>query len=222
MTRMFHFGASRPITIVCVAMIAFCVVCIPVIAQDGASSSNEPTVPNLPDVNSDILKLVIQDQWDRGNDMFSGRQIKAPAGINVPARDAQRADSVREMLAEAKITTGREYYFAAVILNHSTKSSDLLLAHMLVVTSVAKGNTIAKFMAAATLDRYLWSIKQPQIFGTQFQKGSDQRWTMEPYDRTAISDRVRADWCVVPLAEQENILKTFSERGHSSQTTDCK
>jgi len=34
---------------------------------------------------------------------------------------------------------------------------------------------------------------------------------MEPYDRTAVSDAVRATWCVIPLAEQESIAKAARE-----------
>jgi hypothetical protein len=30
---------------------------------------------------------------------------------------------------------------------------------------------------------------------------------MEPYDRTALSDAVRALWCIVPLSEQEQIVR---------------
>ena len=30
---------------------------------------------------------------------------------------------------------------------------------------------------------------------------------MEPYDGDAVSDHLRAEWCVVPLNEQERILR---------------
>lgn len=156
--------------------------------------------------------------------MFSGRQVKTPANLKVSERDAERQAEVRKILAEGKISTGREYYFAALIFQHSSKSEDLMFAHMLAVTSVARGNGDAKWMTAATLDRYLWSIKQPQVFGTQFQKAADQKWAMEPYDRNAVSDSIRAVWCVVPLAEQNKILKDFQNGGPlaSTGTADCK
>ena len=60
--------------------------------------------------------------------------------------------------------------------------------------------------SAATLDRYLWSIKRPQVFGTQYQTGANNKETMEPYDRTAISDKIRAAWGVNSLAEQDKAL----------------
>jgi hypothetical protein len=35
----------------------------------------EPTVPDLSDVRQQLLKLVVADEWDRGVDMFSGRNV---------------------------------------------------------------------------------------------------------------------------------------------------
>ena len=35
-----------------------------------AAQAPTPTVPDLPGVNPEILTLVVQDQWDRGVDMF--------------------------------------------------------------------------------------------------------------------------------------------------------
>ena len=56
---------------------------------------------------------------------------------------------------------------------------------------------------AATLDRYLWSIKHPEVFGTQYQTGPVNKETMQPYDRIFISAKIRAAWGVDSLAEQE-------------------
>jgi hypothetical protein len=178
----------------------------PLFFQDNVTKQSVATVPNLPDVNPQLLQLAIQDQSDRGNDLFSGKQLKTPPNLNVPKRDAERQAEVRALLAGGKVNTGRDYYFAALIFQHSETSENLLLAHILAVTSVAKGDKSGGWLSAATLDRYLWSIKHPQVFGTQYQTGSDNKETMEPYDRIAISDKIRAVWGVNSLAEQEKDL----------------
>ncbi|MGA8407618.1 MAG: hypothetical protein WB680_10615 [Candidatus Acidiferrales bacterium] len=178
----------------------------PAFCQKPVAKQSEPTVPNLPDVNPQLLQLAIQDQSDRGNDLCSGKQLKTPQNLNVPKRDAERQGEVRELLAGGKINTGRDYYFAALIFQHSETSENLLLAHILAVTSVTKGNKSGGWLSAATLDRYLWSIKRPQVFGTQYQTGANNKETMEPYDRTAISDKIRAAWGVNSLAEQDKAL----------------
>jgi hypothetical protein len=38
-----------------------------------AQTTISPTIPNEADVNPELLKLVILDQWDRGSDMFGDR-----------------------------------------------------------------------------------------------------------------------------------------------------
>lgn len=177
-------------------------------AQTPSGVADTPTVPKFTDVNRGILDLVIQDQWDRGMDMFGGRMVKPPQSIDrkqVGPRDDARHLAVRKLLAEGKLQSGKDYNFAGLIFQHSGESADLILAHALAVTAVAKGEGNAKWLAAATFDRYLHSIKQPQVFGTQLFREAGGPWSMEPYDRTALSDSVRAVWCVVPLADQIGI-----------------
>lgn len=177
-------------------------------AQTPSGAADTPTVPKLTGVNPDILNLVIQDQWDRGQDMFGGRVVKPPQAIDWPEvnkRDDERHAAVRKLLADGKLQSGADYQFAALIFQHSGDSAGLILAHTLAVTAVAKGEGNAKWLAAATFDRYLHSIKQPQVFGTQLWRDAGGPWSMEPYDRAALSDSIRAIWCVIPVTEQAGI-----------------
>lgn len=194
------------------AIFAFVCLSSVLLAQSVVSHKNEPTIPKFEDVNPQLLQLVVQDQWDRGNDMFGEGQVKATGAINwkeVGEHDEQRHAKVRKMIAEGGVQTGRDYYFSGLIFQHSEKPDDLMLAHILAVTAVAKGVFGAKYMAAATMDRYLQSIKQPQVFGTQFSQSSSLGWTMEPYNNKTLTDAERALWCVVPFAQQEKVLHDF-------------
>ncbi|UWZ84313.1 hypothetical protein [Occallatibacter riparius] len=195
------------------------------VTQEQAKLRQSPTVPNLPDVKREILDLVLQDQWDRCIDMF-GTDPQVPSCRIQPAvleHDAVRHSKARELLAEGKVETGREYFFVALLFQHSGDPNELMLAHVLAVTAASKGFFHAKWMAAATMDRYLLSIGQPQIFGTQ-SRMENGKWTMEPYARTAISDALRHEWCVIPLADQERVLKAYEQGGAdtSTSTADCK
>jgi hypothetical protein len=193
-----------------------------------AQSPDAPTIPNLPDVNPELLTIVVADQWDRGMDMFSGRQVKPPdslKGEDIEKRDTQRRRAVRAMLNAGRIQTGREYQFASILFQHSVNANDLQTAHLLASTAVLKGNQLARWLAAATFDRLLWNLNQPQVFGTQFKQNPQTRnWTMDPYDRESVSDALRGTWCVVGLTEQEVILKTLQSGGGNPSTTvaDCK
>ena len=195
-------------------------------AQSPASAAESPTIPNLPDVDPELLRLVVADQWDRGMDMFSGRQVKVPEPMDerVAERDAKRQADARRLLAEGRIRSGREHQFAALLFQHSDTTADLRLAHVLAATAVFKGQVEARWLAAATTDRYLWHLGQPQIFGTQFKRGPEAPdWTNEPYDRDALSDSVRAAWCVVPLSEQAAVLAAMRQGKGAASTglADC-
>ena len=173
-------------------------------------SGEGPTIPNLPDVNPQILKLAIEDQWDRGNDMFGQGKAAPPKDIDwksVNEHDEQRHAEVHKLVNANQLKSGKDYYFAALIFQHSTKADDLMFGHVLAMTAVSKGDVPAKWMAAATLDRYLNALGQPQVFGTQFHCDQAKGWTLEPYDRQALSDSERALWSVNSLADQERMLK---------------
>jgi hypothetical protein len=185
--------------------------------------ADSPTIPKLNDVNSEILHLVIQDQWDRGVDMFGGRTVRRPESLDgreMQNRDEQRRNAVSQLLAAGGIQSGKDYHYAALVFQHGGKSQHYLLAHMLATTAAAKGESNAKWLAAATLDRYLWSLKQPQVFGTQFMKSRGEPFSMEPYDRTTLSDAMRALWCVISSADQERLLKDAQDGKPLRSTSD--
>jgi hypothetical protein len=119
---------------------------------------------------------------------------------------ARFREKVQQLMSNGKIQSGEDYYYAAFIFQHGLKPSDYLYAHVLAATAVDKGLHNAGWLSAATLDRYLQSIQQPQIFGTQFGSLFNNRDDQEPYDREMLSDPIRAMWCVAPKATQSKIL----------------
>ncbi|HXR98011.1 MAG TPA: hypothetical protein VN709_09225 [Terriglobales bacterium] len=180
-----------------------------------AQAGTGPTIPKNVDANPTVLKLVIQDQWDRGSDMFGSRK---PAGMapmaDMAKRDLEREAAVRALLAQGELRSGPDYYFAALIMQHSPDADGILLAHVLSVKAVAAGDQDGLWMAAATLDRYLIDLKQPQVFGTQFSQPLGKSATMEPYNRSALSDQVRALLHVPTLSEQAAQLASMNARHH--------
>ena len=121
----------------------------------------------------------------------------------VSKRDSARRKLVRQLLAEGKLHTGNDFERAAFVFQHGGTQDDYLLAHTLAMVAVARGDGSAIWISAATLDRYLQSIHQPQIFGTQFNFKPDGHVTQEPYNRHLISDPLRHDLGVPSLPEQK-------------------
>jgi hypothetical protein len=183
-----------------------------------------------------LRALFVQDQRDRGVpladdavDILSKEEAaKLPKHdwTDVNKRDAERRATAKRLL-DSEPRTGENLYYAAFIFQHGQDPSDYLFAHVLATEAIARGYDKATWISAATLDRYLQSIGQKQVFGTQY---LDERYawylqhrndpdmkdkiksipsgeqTLEPYDTQLIPDSVRADFCVPDLAVQQQYI----------------
>lgn len=118
------------------------------------------------------------------------------------AEDAARRVEARTMLAQGRVITAEDYHHAAFIFQHGSDAADYLLAHSLAIAAVARGKAESSWIAAATLDRYLMKIGQPQIYGTQYSQSKETGPTMDPYDRTLIPDSLRQALGVPVQSEQ--------------------
>ena len=156
------------------------------IAPDGTSQ----TPQGADETNKSVMrKLYEQDQKDFDN---SDR--------------AKFREQVQRLMSEGKIKSAEDYYYAAFIFQHGLKPSDYLYAHVLAVTAVNKGLHNAMWLCGATLGRYLQSVQQAQIFGTQFGSLFSDRDDQEPYDREMLPDGIRSMWCVTSKSAQARIL----------------
>ena len=193
----------------------------------GQSQSEKPKI-------SDIRRIYVQDQRDRGVSLSDpGEPVKPPAdekphpsldAATQMAHDAARREQVRALMASGGLTTAQDFHDAAFVFQHGDKPDDYLLAHILAVEAIAKGDSNSVWISAATLDRYLQNIGQKQVFGTQFlnnwwayylqhKKDSDldaklktvsmDVSTQEPYDQDLLSDAMREVFCVPSLASQK-------------------
>jgi hypothetical protein len=192
------------------------------------------SVPILAQSNVPTLKaLYVEDQRDRGValaddgiSMLAKEQAdKLPSydwEKEVPKRDAARREQARTLLAKPGLS-GEDYYYAAFLFQHGQQANDYLFAHILATESIALGYTRAKWISAATLDRYLQQIGQKQVFGTQFHgedlayylehqhdadviekfKTMGDQQTLAPYAPQIVPDSIRTQFCVPSLALQQ-------------------
>lgn len=141
--------------------------------------------------NNEMRQIFDEDQKDRQTGMHSGWTPEVITKIG--ADDERHYKQVRKLLANDKLKTGKDFREAAFIFQHGTKPDDYLFAHVLAMVSISKGDPGGRWIAAATLDRYLHSINQPQIFGTQSitKDISSGTWTQDPFNRDLIPEAVR-------------------------------
>jgi hypothetical protein len=156
--------------------------------------------------NPEMKRIFEEDQKVRQ----SGVKIDWAA---VTKSDAERREATRKLLSDGNLHTGEDFERAAFLFQHGSTPNDYLLAHTLAMIAIKKGRTSAVWIATATLDRYLQSIHQPQIYGTQYHTFPSQPTTQETYDRTLISDAIRKQLGVPSQAAQNEQRKQYdSER----------
>ena len=133
--------------------------------------------------------------------------------------DEQRRNDLRQMLSTGGVRTGNDYYHAALIFQHGQNPDDYLMAHVLAMDAVAQGSKEARWLSAATLDRYLLSIWQPQVFGTQFHGGTNfGGMTHDRINPAIVSDPMRTATCVVSASDQDKVIETVNHGGKFGST----
>ena len=147
--------------------------------------------------NEELARMHREDQADRE----PGQQIDWKI---VSPRDAARLSRTLELYRSGALRTGEDLYRAAMILQHGGQPEHYLLAHELCVTAVfahaSEGGqwvADAKWLSAASEDRFLTAIGRKQRFGTQFQS-DDVEYSLQPVDED-VSDSLREAWNVPPL-----------------------
>jgi hypothetical protein len=179
------------------------------------AQSAAPLAPTV----SRVHQLEIEDQSENPGNISAAEYYKHG--------DGRRAE-IRKLLADGKITSGEDFSDAALIFQHGQTPDDFLFAHVLAVEGLIRGGQSDKWIAAATLDRYLQAVNRPQIFGTQYPgdkaagnapkpqvdpKVMNIQRTQQPYDPKLLPDSVRTEFCVPDVSQQEKNLVIFNT-GH--------
>jgi tetratricopeptide (TPR) repeat protein len=164
--------------------------------QNILDKCKEKKESHLSDINQELKQLCEEDQKDRQGDM-SEADWQA-----VGERDSVRRERTMELYKEGKIRSSTDFFNAALILQHGNDSKAYKKAHEFAMKAAEldPSNGTAKWLAAAAKDRYLWSVDKPQWYGTQF-RNANGKWTIEPIDTTAITDKDRRKWSCPSLAE---------------------
>jgi hypothetical protein len=164
-------------------------------SEPALGRQQEHTTPSSGD-NSELAKMYDEDQGDRAP-AATGKAIDWKL---VGPRDRQREARVKALYESGALRTGKDYYRCAMILQHASRPEDYLLAHEFCVVALAKGERSARWLAAATEDRYLMNLKRPQRFGTQYSSTGPNQ-PMRLYEvAPGVTDALRQELGVPSLA----------------------
>lgn len=176
-----------------------------------AQSSSSNSSPSAVSDNPTLTEMFNVDQKAREGDHIDWAKLTKD--------DEQRRTDLRQMLSSGGVRTGNDYFHAAMIFQHGQNPDEYLMAHVLAMDAVAQGSKEARWLSAATLDRYLRSIWQPQVFGTQFYGGpSFEGMTHDKINPAIVTDPMRSATCVVSSSEQDKVLQTVNHGGKFGST----
>ncbi len=184
------------------------------------TSANEQSNP---ETGKSVHQMFLEDQDDTPAGKPGG--VATVSQEEIKERGEKRRRIVSAMLEKGQVRTAEDLHDAALLFQHGESANDYLLAHILAVEAVIKGDDKSKFLAAATLDRYLQSINKPQVFGTQYAPMTPVQpatsagnvgvfkgrvWTHMPFDEQVLPNAVRHDYCVPDLEQQKKNLATLN------------
>jgi hypothetical protein len=180
-------------------------------SQDEQASKHNTTIPaegssKTPPVNPEMQDLFLADQAIRHEIEKRGGWIAVKDDMTFLQRwereDAERLRRTKELLEMDMLKSGIDFYRAAFIFQHSKKPEDFLKAHHLSVIAISKGYN-ARWISAATLDRYLQAIGKRQIYGTQYLANEAGKYVRQPVEPEIVSDAERAQLNVPALTEDK-------------------
>jgi hypothetical protein len=181
-------------------------VCDPSLTQDDFSALKK-IIPGLPEdgqISLRMAELFAADQADRLPSNHNWQEIEQ--------KDAQRRVEVLDYLRQGLVREPRDLVYAAYIFQHGSCSEHYRFANRLAEIAVQAGYDDARWIYAATLDRYLMSLDQPQKYGTQYTL-IDGRYQLYPVD-PATTDEERRLYNVPPLSEAQGQAENSSLSGN--------
>jgi hypothetical protein len=159
-----------------------------------------------PTDNAELARISQEDQDDRKPGVHGIDWAK------VKPRDDARLARIRQLYASGALRTGADWFHAALILQHSSEADDYLLAHEMSVAAVAQGHKEARWLVAASEDRFLMKIGRKQRFGTQYEPADEPgKYRLAPTE-PQVTDELRAVLGTPSLAEAKATASRFDKK----------
>lgn len=170
--------------------------------------------PSAKEITRELQELYDSDQKDQNDPAWTETN-----DVEFIRRQKVRRDRVMEILRAGMLTEVRDWDHAAMLLQHGQSADDYLLAHVLSVPPGIAAGPNARFLCAATLDRFLQSCGRAQIFTTQSGAADPNVYApCEPFD-DSMSEALRAVFELKPLprATKDGAKPAKKEKGPSTK-----
>ncbi len=159
----------------------------------------------------ELAKMYKQDQNDRA--ALDTKDPPPALWKTMSTHDKEHYDRVKALIQQNKLSSGDDFFYAAMIMQHGDTPKDYMLAHILAMAAAQKGKEEAVWLSAASFDRLMQSANQPQVFGTQFYSEGKQPYEVrKPMDLDLINDSLRKAFKVPTVAENNERLKQLNSK----------
>ena len=160
--------------------------------------------------NDELRRIFDEDQAVRAG------PIDAVDTNALNTQDSLRRQRVRALVAAGALWSAADFYHAAMVFQHGEDSLAYKQAHELAKRSevLDSSNADARWLVAATWDRYQMSRNEPQWYGTQTDRIPRGTGPVVLYtiDTTRVTDAERVRRRVGTLAELRARLDTMNQR----------
>lgn len=149
-------------------------------------------------MNEKLKTLFDLDQADHGK----SHEFGSAEYIAMRQRDFSRREQVRLIVRSGELLDPMDAYHAAWIMNHGDEVADAEMAYRLAERSLIAGYEPAKWLFAASFDRFCMYSGHPQRFGTQIVPDGERYrlWDVDP----KTTDQEREEYNVPPIVEMRN------------------
>ena len=164
-------------------------------------------------VEDRIAVLFDADQLERNESFTDGEIPDSELLMTMLNNDLARRLEVYGYLVNGQVASGQAFYHAAFIFQHGDCPEHYGLANTLAEKAIDLGYEDARWIYAASLDRYLLSAGKKQKFGTQFQTEDGCTYKLKPFNPDTTDEERKAYNVPPPL---ERALE-FPQTGSSCQ-----
>lgn len=149
--------------------------------------------------NQELKLLYEQDQ--------NARKVENIDWPKLIKQDSVRRVEVNKLVVQNKLSSSNDYFRAAMIFQHGNKAPSYKTAWQFAQKAfqIDSTNRNARWLIAASYDRYLISKDKPQIYGTQFVV-MNNKYYLQRIDTTKVSDKDRIYYGTRTLQEIRDYL----------------
>src|SRR5262245_5684617 len=115
-------------------------------------------------MNTELLALYQADRQERVNQP----KANSPEYKAMRVRDFERRERVMAIMVAGEVYSAEDFYYAACVMNHGDTTEDARNAHTLALRSSELGYRPARWLAAASYDRWQMYQGKPQKYGTNY------------------------------------------------------